>query len=129
MNAPEYNDKWCIMTKSRSFWSAWGNSEYKRIFELSAGIYGFPYYRKGMDKTQKAASEQSDAAVLGMFVLLLINTIPGAVPEAKLPPGLPVTIPRTTDTSSIRNVTVPAAILIPRQRVRESIRLGFFLYR
>lgn len=61
------------MTKSRSFWSAWGNSEYKRIFELSAGIYGFPYYRKGMDKTRKAASEQSDAAVLGMFVRFLIN--------------------------------------------------------
>lgn len=55
MNAPEYNDRWCIMTKSRSFWSAWGNSEYKRIFELSAGIYGFPYYRKGMDKTQKSS--------------------------------------------------------------------------
>ena len=43
------------MTKSRSFWSAWGNSEYKRIFELSAGIYGFPYYRKGMDKTRKSS--------------------------------------------------------------------------
>ena len=59
-----------------------------------------------------------------VFALLLINTIPGTVPEAKLPPGLPVTIPRATDTSSIRNATVPAAILIPRQRVRESIRLG-----
>lgn len=65
MNAPEYNDRWCIMTKSRSFGRLGAILNTNVFLNCLPAYMVFHITAKVWTKPEKAASEQSDAGGFG----------------------------------------------------------------